>query len=68
MGGKDTQVLVDKNKAPVKAALDSAGTSYEIKILPNANHLYQHAQTEAVSEYSRLPSKFVDGFIAVISR
>lgn len=67
LGGKDTQVLINKNKSPLKTALDSAGISYKIKTFPDANHLYQKANTGKVSEYSELPSKFVDGLIATIA-
>ena len=66
-GGKDTQVPINKNKEPIKRALKASGSSYQIKTFPNANHLYQKANTGTVSEYSELPSRFVDGFIATIT-
>jgi len=66
MGGKDIQVPIDKNEKPIKDALESAGTSYKIETFPEANHLYQNAKTGKVSEYTKLPSKFVDGFITTI--
>jgi len=67
-GGKDTQVPIDKNKKPIKTALDSADISYQIKIFQDANHLYQKAKTGKVSEYSKLQGRFVDGFIVTITK
>lgn len=65
-GEKDTQVLVKSNKPKADQALQKAGTNYKIHTFPNANHLYQKAKTGAISEYSELPSKFVDGLITTI--
>ena len=66
-GGKDTQVTVAQNKEPVKAALEKAGTEYEIKTFDSANHLFQQANTGLTNEYPVLPKAFVDGFLEALS-
>ena len=65
-GGKDTQVPVGLNKAPIEKALNEAEVKYKIDVLKNANHLFQHAQTGAASEYGKLENVFVDTFLQTI--
>ncbi len=66
-GGKDTQVTISQNLEPMKEALESSGTSFEIMTFPEANHLFQKAETGAVNEYPFLAKDFVDGFLEQIS-
>jgi len=65
-GGKDTQVTVDMNKSSIEKALQSAGVSYQTKVFPEANHLFQKANTGSVQEYSTLESTFVDELIPTL--
>lgn len=66
-GGKDTQVSDELNAPAARDALNEAGTEFEIRVLENANHLFQEAETGAVTEYSTLDKKFIDGFLSTIS-
>ena len=54
-GEKDLQVPPKVNSEAVREALEKGGNSdYEIKILPNLNHLFQTANAGALSEYSQI--------------
>lgn len=66
-GEKDTQVTEELNRAPIENALNSAGVSYEVKVVEEANHLFQKANTGMVSEYALLEKEFVNGFLEIIS-
>lgn len=66
-GGKDTQVPIDQNKAPIESALKSAGVFHQTEIFENANHLFQKAETGSVQEYATLESAFVEDFISTIT-
>ncbi|MFX1573661.1 MAG: alpha/beta hydrolase family protein [Promethearchaeota archaeon] len=51
-GEKDLQVPSKENLSAIELILKSNGnTHYEVKELPNLNHLFQTAQTGALSEY-----------------
>jgi pimeloyl-ACP methyl ester carboxylesterase len=66
-GGKDVQVDADQNAPALQAALRRAGNEqYEIVVLPNANHLFQEAETGSVSEYARLPAEFTPDLVPTI--
>jgi pimeloyl-ACP methyl ester carboxylesterase len=66
-GGKDTQVTEELNRKPIESALEKAGVSYEVEVFPNANHLFQQAESGQVSEYALLEKEFVDGFLGKIT-
>ncbi|NBC65909.1 MAG: alpha/beta fold hydrolase [Bacteroidetes bacterium] len=66
-GGKDSQVSDELNAPVARDALNEAGTEFEIRVLENANHLFQEAETGAVTEYSTLDKAFIDGFLSTIS-
>jgi pimeloyl-ACP methyl ester carboxylesterase len=54
-GDKDTQVDSKLNLPAVGKALESGGNkTFELVQLPGLNHLFQHAQTGAVSEYGSI--------------
>lgn len=54
-GEKDLQVPYEQNLRAIEAALRRGGnTRYEIHALPGLNHLFQHAQTGAPSEYQSI--------------
>ena len=66
-GGKDVQVDAEQNAPALEAALEQAGNpDYEIVVLPDANHLFQAADTGAFSEYATLPNEFTPDLLPTI--
>jgi pimeloyl-ACP methyl ester carboxylesterase len=66
-GGKDVQVPADQNAPAFEAAMKKAGnTDYKVVILPDANHLYQAAETGAFSEYAKLKPEFTPDFLPAL--
>ena len=66
-GGNDVQVDAEQNAPALEAALEEAGNEdYEIVIQPNANHLFQEAETGGISEYATLPAEFTPDLIPTI--
>lgn len=54
-GEKDIQVPAKENLEAIRKALESGGnTDYTILTLPNLNHLFQTAETGAISEYAQI--------------
>lgn len=54
-GAKDVQVSSKENLAGIKAGLNAGGNQkVEIVEYPGLNHLFQHCQTGAVSEYGTI--------------
>ena len=54
-GEKDLQVPHEENLREIEAALLRGGnTRYEIRAFPDLNHLFQHAETGAPSEYQAI--------------
>jgi pimeloyl-ACP methyl ester carboxylesterase len=67
-GSKDVQIRAEPNARALEAAFQEAGkTNYEIRILENANHLFQEAVTGEVEEYSELPREFIPGYLEAIT-
>ncbi len=67
-GGKDTQVPAEMNETAIKAALAAGGnTDVTTKVFPEANHLFQAAETGSPNEYATLKPEFVPGFLDTIS-
>lgn len=67
-GGKDSQVIAGPNAAALDDTFRTAGkTDYAIRILPDANHLFQRAVTGAAAEYADLPGEFVPGYLESIT-
>jgi pimeloyl-ACP methyl ester carboxylesterase len=67
-GGLDLQVPAKANAAAVRAATEAAGNGdVTVEIIPNANHLFQAAESGGVDEYSTLAPEFVPGFLETIS-
>lgn len=63
-GELDLQVPGEMNKIAMKEALEHAGnTDYTLKIIPQANHLFQKAVTGSPTEYPGLEKEFIDGFL-----
>lgn len=66
-GGKDVQVDAGQNAAPVAAALTKAGNrDFAVVVLPDANHLFQAAESGAFSEYGTLPAEFTPDLLPTI--
>ncbi|MXW18698.1 MAG: prolyl oligopeptidase family serine peptidase [Gemmatimonadetes bacterium] len=54
-GEKDLQVPWEENLREIEAALQRGGnTRYEIRAFPDLNHLFQHSETGAPSEYQAI--------------
>lgn len=67
-GDLDFQVPVDVNRPALEQALAKAGNrDVTIKVLPNANHLYQEATTGDVSEYTKLKKEFVPELVPTMA-
>ena len=67
-GTKDLQVPADVNLAAIEAALREGGNSdFEVRSLPDLNHLFQTAKTGAPSEYQRIEETFAPLALEVVS-
>jgi len=68
-GDKDSQVNAATNSKNIISALKKAkNKNYEIKIFPNANHLFQQAKTGLPNEYQKLKKEFIPGFLEYITK
>jgi hypothetical protein len=66
-GEKDVQVPPEFNVEPLKAALEKAGNEdVSVTVIPDANHLFQAAETGSPNEYTTLPKEFAPGVIDTI--
>ena len=66
-GGKDVQVDAAQNAPPLAAALLEGGNSdVAVVVLPEANHLFQAADTGGFSEYATLPAEFTPDLIPTL--
>jgi dienelactone hydrolase len=66
-GGKDTQVLASQNQEIMENALEAGGNDLvSVMVYPEANHLFQKANTGSPSEYQTLDKKFVEGFLPAL--
>jgi len=66
-GGKDVQVDAEQNAPAMERALAEAGNDdVEIIVLPNANHLFQEADTGGLTEYTTLPAAFTPDLVPTI--
>jgi uncharacterized protein len=67
-GGKDVQVPATTNEPAVKAALEKGGNKdVTTKVFPDANHLFQAAQTGSPTEYATLKPEFAPGVVDTIT-
>ena len=58
-GGKDCQVLAEKNINAIKKGFESSGNSQvTAMILPGLNHLFQNCKTGLLSEYNQIEETF----------
>jgi pimeloyl-ACP methyl ester carboxylesterase len=66
-GAKDVQVVTEQNEPALRAALESGGNgAVEIVVFPDANHLFQSAETGAMEEYSTLAAEFTPDFLPTV--
>ncbi len=66
-GELDRQVLPESNSAAARSALEAGhNPDYTIRIIPQANHLFQSAVTGKTDEYSALKKEFTPGFLETI--
>jgi pimeloyl-ACP methyl ester carboxylesterase len=63
-GGRDVQVPAEQNERALTAVL-AAGGNHDVStmVLPEANHLFQDAETGAVAEYGTLAAEFTPAFL-----
>jgi hypothetical protein len=67
-GERDMQVPVSLNREPMEQAFRSAKNSdVSIRVIPEANHLFQKSATGLPSEYGELKKEFVPGFLDAFS-
>ena len=67
-GTLDLQVPVQENLGEIEKALKAArNKDVTIKILPGLNHLFQHATTGQVEEYSKIEETFAPEALQEIS-
>jgi pimeloyl-ACP methyl ester carboxylesterase len=67
-GGKDCQVLAEKNINAIKEGFESAGNKHlTTMILPGLNHLFQNCKTGLPSEYNLIEETFDPRALELIS-
>lgn len=67
-GGLDLQVDAEQNSVPMEAALTAGGNEdFTVMTLPDANHLFQAAQTGAIEEYGFLDYAFTPELLPTIT-
>jgi alpha/beta superfamily hydrolase len=66
-GGLDVQVPAARNASAMQTALEEAGNAdHSVITLPDANHLFQAAQTGTIEEYGTLPAAFTPDFLPTL--
>ncbi|MCK5941861.1 MAG: alpha/beta hydrolase, partial [Planctomycetes bacterium] len=65
-GGKDLQVDPAQNRPPVEAALAGRDKPARIVVIDGVNHLFQHCETGAPSEYAELEETFAPEALRVM--
>jgi len=67
-GEKDLQVPPKENLAAIESSLKKAGnTNYKIKEFEGLNHLFQHSETGAPSEYATIEETFSEEVMKLIA-
>ena len=67
-GGKDLQVPAESNRLAMEEVFAKSGhKDHRIVVMPEANHLYQQANTGSVSEYTTLKKEFLPGFLDLLA-
>ncbi|MBP5590201.1 MAG: alpha/beta fold hydrolase [Bacteroidales bacterium] len=66
-GEKDIQVAAEVNLPALEKALKESGNeNYEIHLMPNLNHLFQHCETGNVSEYATIEETFSEEVLEIM--
>jgi dienelactone hydrolase len=65
--GKDVQVLADQNAPLMEGQLADGHPSSRVVTLPDANHLFQAAETGGLAEYGTLPAEFTPDFLPLVT-
>ena len=65
--GEDTTLDFAADALAQVAYIEAGKTNYEIRILEDANHMFQKAVTGRVAEYSELPKEFIPGYLEAIT-
>jgi pimeloyl-ACP methyl ester carboxylesterase len=65
-GEKDMQVFPEDNIKEVILLREASENRVEYRVIPDANHLFQKAETGMPSEYGMLEREFAEGFVASI--
>jgi dienelactone hydrolase len=66
-GGKDNQAILDQNEPAMRAALEASDSAdFEVITLPDANHLFQAAETGYLSEYGQLAPEFTSELLPTL--
>jgi uncharacterized protein len=66
-GGKDTQVPAEMNMKRIEEIIRQYDKdNIQTLLLPEANHLFQDAETGSPSEYKDLPPEFTNGFTEAV--
>jgi uncharacterized protein len=65
-GEKDMQVPASTNRDAAEILRDDAGLNLQIVTIPQANHLFQKANTGLPGEYGMLEREFAEGFVEAI--
>ncbi|MFH1197908.1 MAG: alpha/beta fold hydrolase [bacterium] len=67
-GGKDLQVDPNQNLPEIEKALKNAGNkNFKTIELPGLNHLFQHTETGAISEYGQIEETMSPEVLKIIS-
>lgn len=68
VGAKDLQVLPGDNMPAIERALERGGNpDVELHVLPNLNHLFQHAETGAPGEYQQIEETFAPEALELVA-
>lgn len=66
-GGKDVQVIAEPEAAALRAALDDRDERSRVEVIPDANHLFQHAETGGLAEYATLEQTFTPELLPMLT-
>ncbi len=67
-GEVDLQVPAEPNRLAMREALERAGhENFELRVLPQANHLFAPSATGSPSEYATMEKRFVEGFPELVA-
>jgi dienelactone hydrolase len=66
-GGKDVQVIAGPESEALETALGDRDARSRIDIIPDANHLFQHATTGGLGEYPTLDQTFTPTLLLMLT-